>query len=101
MLDEGYGSRGGDGRGAEANFRGRPRSEIGKIRWGSGDGDALIGAISASTQIGDGQVRGGSGEDGPGRRHAVEEPQDFELGFKLVRHAVDGEVSLAHGVFNA
>src|SRR6185437_1347896 len=30
-----------------------------------------------------------------------EQPQDLELGFKLVGHAVDGKVGLAHGVFDA
>src|SRR6185437_1025616 len=58
-------------------------------------------AIGAGAQIGDGQVRGGGGEDGPRRRHAVEQPEDFELGLKLVGHAVDGEVGLAHGIFDA
>src|ERR1035437_8900826 len=43
---------------------------------------------------------GGSGEDGVGRGHAVEEPENFELGFELVGHAVDDQVRLADGVLD-
>ena len=100
LLDQGQGFRGGNACDAEANFRGRHCGEIGKLRRRSNDGDALIRAIGAGAQIGDGQVCGGSGEDGPRRRHAVEEPENFELGLKLVGHAVNGQIGLAHGVFN-
>jgi hypothetical protein len=35
-----------------------------------------------------------------GRGHAVEEPEDFKLGFELVGDAVDDQIGVADGVFD-
>ena len=64
------------------------------------DGDAFIGAIGAGGEIADGETCGGGGEYGARRSHAIKQAEDFELRLELVGHAVDGEIGLAHSIFN-
>ena len=56
--------------------------------------------VGAGGKINDREPRGGRGQHGAGRRHAVEEPEDFEFGFELVRYAIDHQVGIADSVFD-
>ncbi len=57
--------------------------------------------VGATGQIGDGLMDcGRRGDDRARRRHAVQQPENFELRFELVGNAVDDEVGVADGVFN-
>jgi hypothetical protein len=47
------------------------------------------------------RIRGRRSDHGARRRHAVQQPQNFQLRFQLVGHAIDGQVRFAHRVFNA
>ena len=100
-VEEGYRLQGGLGGGAEENFSGC--AGLGIFGQGVGFGDdgyALRGAIGATGQVGNGVTRCGCGEDGARRGHAVEEQKDFELGFELVRNAVDDEIGVADRFFD-
>ena len=65
-----------------------------------GDGNAFFRAIGAGSQIGDRETRGGRGEHSARRGHAIEQPENFQLGLELVGDTIDGEVRIAHGIFN-
>ncbi len=64
------------------------------------NGNAFVRSVGARSQVGDGEARGGRGQDGARRRHAVKQAEYFEFGFELVRDAIDGEVRLADGFFD-
>ena len=97
VVEEGGGFRGGAGGGAEEDLAGGGGGEGGGF---GGDGDALFRAVGAVGQVGDGETGGGGGEDGVGRGHAVEEPEDFKLGLELVGDAVDDQIGVANGVLD-
>lgn len=94
-VEEGGRLRRGAGGGAEEDLPGGGSGEGGGF---GGDGDALFGAVGAVGQVSDGETGGGGGEDGAGRGHAVEEPEDFEFRFELVGDTVDDQIGLADGV---
>ena len=56
--------------------------------------------VGATCQIGDGLLKGGSGDDCVRRRHAVHQPENFELGLELVGDAVDDQIGFADRIFN-
>jgi len=71
-----------------------------EIIGGSGDGETFFGAIRAGGQIGNGEIRRGCGDDGARRRHAIEQPEDFQLRFEFVGDAVDDEIGVTDSVLN-
>ena len=100
-VEESYGLGGGLGSGAEKDFSGG--AGLGIFGQGVGFGDdgyALRWAIGAVGQVGDGEARCGRGEDRARRGHAVEEQQNFQLGFEFVGNAVDDEIGIPYRVFD-
>ena len=124
IADQGDGFRGGAGGGAEQNQRARtatwlggPHGEIaapsfgfaghrlglinsrpgfaGKAAGLGGNGDAFFRPVGAVGQVGDGKARRGRGQHRARRGHAIQQPEDFELGFQLIRDTIDHQVGLA------
>jgi len=110
VVEEEYGLRSGLGGGAEKDLGsgsglgvGGTGVEVGGFGFAGeggsfgGDGDALGGTVGAAGQVGDGEAHGGGGENRARRGHAVEEPENFQLGFELVGDAIDDQVGVADG----
>jgi len=72
----------------------------GEAGGGAQDGDALLGAVGATGEVGDGELGGWCADDGARRGHAVHEAEYFKFGFELVGNAIDGEVGVTQSVFN-
>jgi len=89
------------GGGAEENLSGG--AGLGIFGQGVGFGDdgyALRWTIGATGQVDDGVARRGRGENRARRGHAVEEQEDFQLGFEFVGDAVDDEIGIADRFFD-
>ncbi len=83
--------------GAEQDFAASP---LGKAGGFLSDGDAPFRPVGTAGQVGNREPRRGRGQHCAWRGHAVEQAKDFQLGLKLIRNAVNGQIRLAYSVFN-
>ena len=74
---------------------------LGKVGRLNHDGDAALGAIGTTGQVGDGKTGSRSCENRARRGHAIKQAKNLELGFELVRDAINCEIGLANGILNA
>ena len=103
FTNEGLCFRAGAGGDSDGNLQSRAQGcgrLFGELGGVDGEAYALGGAIGAAREVGDGEISGGGSEYGAGRGHAIEEAEDFELGFEFVGDAIDGEICFADGVFD-